>query len=68
MLYMLVAGVAYAVDLILSFMTDGCWKTAGSGLVYLYWNRNSAPVASYADADLKPSVAITMLLSHVGPR
>jgi hypothetical protein len=40
MLDVLVAGVAYAVDLILSFMTDGYWKTAGSGLAYLYWTRD----------------------------
>jgi hypothetical protein len=44
MLDVLVAGVAYAVDLILSFMTDGYWKTAGSGLAYFYWARDSGAV------------------------
>jgi hypothetical protein len=39
MLDVLVASMAYAVDLILSFVTDGHWKTAGSGLAYLYWAR-----------------------------
>jgi hypothetical protein len=41
MLELVIAGAAYALDLILSFMTDGYWKTAGSGIAYLYWNRNS---------------------------
>jgi hypothetical protein len=45
MLDVLVASAAYAVDLILSFMTDGYWKTAGSGVAYLYWTRGSGPVA-----------------------
>jgi hypothetical protein len=39
MLELVIAGAAYALDLILSFMTDGYWKTAGSGLAYLYWTR-----------------------------
>jgi hypothetical protein len=41
MLELVIAGAAYALDLILSFMTDGYWKTAGSSIAYLYWNRNS---------------------------
>jgi hypothetical protein len=40
MLDVLVATVAYGVDLMMSFMTDGYWKTAGSGLAYFYWARD----------------------------
>jgi hypothetical protein len=44
MLDVMIAGVAYTVDLIMSFMTNGDWKTAGSGLVYLYRDRTSGSV------------------------
>jgi hypothetical protein len=44
MLDIMIAGVAYTVNLIMSFITNGDWKTAGSGLVYLYRARASGPV------------------------
>lgn len=31
--------VSFVVNLVVSFMTDGGWKTAGTGLAQLYWTR-----------------------------
>ena len=36
----LVGIVSVVVNVGVSFMTDGSWKTAGSGLAQFYWNRS----------------------------
>jgi hypothetical protein len=35
----LVGIVSIVVNVAVSFMTDGNWKTAGTGLTQFYWNR-----------------------------
>jgi hypothetical protein len=37
----LVGILSVVVDVAVSFMTDGNWKTAGTGLAQLYWNRTN---------------------------
>jgi hypothetical protein len=37
----LVGIVSLVINVAVSFMSDGNWKTAGTGLAQLYWNRTN---------------------------
>jgi len=54
----LVGMVSIVVNVTVSFMTDGNWKTAGSGLAQLYWNRvrpvEQSPFTPSRPADRRP--------------
>lgn len=39
----LVEIISMVINVAVSFMTDGNWKTAGTGLAQLYWNRMNQP-------------------------
>ncbi len=46
----LVGIVSIVVNVAGSFMTDGNWKTAGTGLTQFYWNRADRRGDSYLQA------------------
>lgn len=49
MLNALVTWVAFLLNVGVSFMTNGDWQTAGSGLAGLYWNNIGEPRRAVAN-------------------
>ncbi len=43
MLNAVITWVAILLNIWVSFLTNGDWQTAGSGLAGLYWNRTKCP-------------------------
>ena len=39
MLNTVITGLAFLLNIAVSFITNGEWQTAGSGLASLYWNK-----------------------------
>ncbi len=67
----LVGIVSIVVNVTVSFMTDGTWKTAGSGLAQVYWNyvkqgRDSPLTASQSPARRRSRISWNATADAIG--